>query len=104
MRSILIVSGEHGIEVQRLELMARARVELAHELHPVETQSVQEGGQALHHHHDGNGKEYPNGEYDKDRNDAHIAAHLQCLREHHGPQHLRELCDRQKRRKKLEKN
>jgi len=89
---LIILDDDQNVpKAEGCERIAVSSVELAHELHPMQTQSVQEGGQALHHHHDGDSEELPDGKDEEQGNGAHIAVHLQSHRQHHGPQHLREL-------------
>ena len=61
----------------------------------MQTQRVQEGRQALHHDQDADGEAGPGGEDDVEQDAApELARHAQTAHQHHGPQHLGQLCGR----------
>ena len=53
---VLFVGFQDGVEGEGDEGVALALVELALELHPVQPEGVEEGGEALHQHQDGDGE------------------------------------------------
>lgn len=73
------------------EEVAFTLVELGHELHPVKTQGVEEGGEALHEEQHPDGEHGPRHEHDKHTGHPEVAVQLQPDTEQHGPQHLRQL-------------
>lgn len=84
---------EDDFEREGLESVAEAGVELRHELDPVETKRVQEGGESFHHDENGQGEERPSHEHERnhDRSLDWVGA-FQAELEHHVPQDFRKLC------------
>lgn len=87
-RSLLILI-ENSTEMEWNETVACASVELAHELDPVETQSVQEGRKTLHHDQDGESQAGPGSENREENSAANVESLLQSNLENHVPQDLR---------------
>lgn len=109
---------QYGGEAERLEGIAQALVEFAHEFdpanvgqfkrlvsafravakerayEPVQTQCVQEGRQSFHHDQNGNGECRPRREYQIQKYGANEAFGLESLGEHHVPQYLGQFCER----------
>lgn len=79
-----------SLEVERNKQVSLALVKLGLKLDPVQPEGVEEGGQALHDHQDGDGQDGPEGKDDKEDNAARVAlakrgeGNLQD----HLPQHL----------------
>lgn len=86
---IIFDDDQNILKAEWRERISVSHIELAHELHPVQAQCVQEGGKTLHHDHDSDGEKLPNGKDEKQPNGAHVAVHLKSHRQHHSPQHLR---------------
>lgn len=70
---------EDHLEGERLEEVALALVEFTLELHPVQTQSMQEGGQSLHEYEDGDGDGGPAREHDVQEDAALVVRRHQTL-------------------------
>ena len=60
----------------------------------METESVEEGGEALHEQQHPDGQHGPRHEHDEHSGHPREAVHLQTQAEQHAPQYLRQLCNR----------
>ena len=104
----LIFIIQNQLEAEWLEGVAQTLVEFAHELNPesemktvgvievgvgvcglpVQTQGVQEGGQAFHHDQNGEGEDSPSSKYDVQHDWASGIGALETLGQHHVPQYF----------------
>jgi len=75
---LLLLAVEDGLEAEGLEGIAHSLVELAHELDPVQTQGVQEGGQTLHEDQDGQSEQAPGAEDDEQADGTAHTGHFQA--------------------------
>lgn len=75
-RLLLLFAINNCLEAEGLEGIAQAFVEFAHELHPVQTQGMQESRQALHHDQDGQSEQAPGAEDDEQANGTGIGWHF----------------------------
>jgi len=85
-------------EVERLETDALTVVELALELDPMETQSVQESRHALHSDKNDGGEDGPWSEKYENGGATDPRIHLQTVPEHHRPEHFRQFCTQRAKR------
>lgn len=81
-----VLGVQNHLETERLERVAQTGVEFTHELHPMQTQRVQESGQTLHKYENRDRERRPDGEHDENVHGPHVrGAHLESLREYHAP-------------------
>ena len=89
---------QHNAETKRLKRQPLANKMLTHRLHPMQSQTMQHGARALHHHQHGNRQHEPQPEKQEDGEDAQRAGHGEGVVERHTPQHDGELLMRQRQR------
>lgn len=81
-----------GIEREGEELEPSASVELVLELNPVQAKSMEESRQALHDQENCYRQGSKSSKYEEKDEASTQTPHTEANVDHHGPEHLRELC------------